>query len=233
MNSKIAWPCELPDSLTQALIASSIPLQGSDSLLQFAHQVLSGSTESINKGIAYISQGALSISFDSNHTQCSCAIIIGKNTWIDTEILSVSLQMGAIIEEIEPIEWLWFTESNILRLCSHEPLCYKLLHFYKLAFRKYWLRSQQISQHSKFIRVAYILLELSETITVKQGAVPLIVLSQDQLALMTGLSRPRVNEVLNEFRDEGVITLSRGRVYIDNKQQLIEKMPDGITFYQL
>ncbi|MDR9828107.1 helix-turn-helix domain-containing protein [Vibrio sp. FNV 38] len=228
MSYAISWPCTLSSPIKQKLLAISTPLKNTATLSQFAMNATTKPDDVNHHGLAYISEGIFALCFDHERVQTLNSVVISKDTWIDSQMLTVALQMGALFEEVEPIKFLWFREEQLLTLCEQHHECYKLMHFYKLQFRQQWLRSQYISQHLRSVRVAYLLHELATHTSTVLGAKPLLLLSQDQLAIMTGLSRPRVNEVLKVFNQEGIISQSRGRIYIENSNKLYRYLPSNI-----
>ncbi|MDN2480776.1 Crp/Fnr family transcriptional regulator [Vibrio agarivorans] len=229
MSYAISWPCELSHTLQQKLLAISTPLKNAATLMQFATNVIAKPYDSHQRGIAYISEGVISICFDSEQVQTQNSVILGKGVWIDSEMLIAALQMGGFIEEVEPLKYLWFREDQLLTTCGQHHDYYKLLHHYKRPLNQQWLQAQHISQHVRDVRVAYLLHELALQTSTVLGAKPLLLLSQDQLAIMTGLSRPRVNEVLKKFKHDGLISQARGRIYIEDTTQLAAYLPPRIS----
>ncbi|QIA63715.1 helix-turn-helix domain-containing protein [Vibrio astriarenae] len=228
MSYAISWPCELSHHLQQKLLAISTPLKNTATLTQFALNAIAKPNDVSRWGIAYISEGVISICFDNDQVQTQNSVILGQGAWIDSEMMIYALQMGGFIEEIEPLKYLWFRKEQLLSISEQNHEGYKLLHHSKKTLRQQWLQAQHISQHVRDVRVAYLLHELARQTSTVLGAKPLLLLSQDQLAIMTGLSRPRVNEVLKKFNSDGIISQARGRIYIEDNVQLAAYLPPHI-----
>ena len=80
------------------------------------------------------------------------------------------------------------------------------------------------SIHEKEQKTIYVLLELAARQTNVTGAKVSINISQTQLSTITGISRPRLNEVLKSIEQQGLVTIQRGKVSISDFEGLYERI---------
>ncbi|MGF1754880.1 Crp/Fnr family transcriptional regulator [Vibrio makurazakiensis] len=199
----IQWPCEISDELKQKLLDTAIVLNA-----------LPDRTHNKVGGVFYIAQGMLSVSFSSENTNTMNANLIGKNSWMGASMMSSDISHSAVVDELLPLSLVYFPKDKIDKLAQSDFEVYKWLYFSSLETQKDWLQAQICSLYDKQSRVIFSLLEISRHLPSVQGSIIKIDISQRQLSQISGISRPRLNEVLKYLEQQGEIGLERGSIHL-------------------
>ncbi len=165
-------------------------------------------------GVYYVSQGILSISFTSENTNSMNATLISSNTWMGGGIMNSGLLLKATIDEIYPTIIICFPKEKIDRLAATNDEVYKWLYHCTLDVQKCWLQAQLCSLYDRECRIVFSLLDISKRLPSVKGSLLKIDISQKQLSQITGISRPRLNEVLKQLETVGEISLERGSIHL-------------------
>lgn len=211
----IQWPCELSASFKRDLLAIASP---SNNLVLTSFKI-----QHQESGIFYIQQGTACVYLTTDegrniNTMNGC--ILSQHDWVSTKVIAPDTRAQAHIETIEPVSLIYFSNDKIFKLCQDYPEGYKWLYHCSVAMQDTWLNAQITSMFDKTTRTAYTLLELMKSSTNLQGSVTQIKLSQKQLSNVTGLSRPRLNEVLKQFELSGEISIERGTIFVLDSTKL-------------
>lgn len=209
----IVWPCELPEDLKAKLFDMSVYCQGTKAL---------PFTLSYCKvpGVYYVLKGACGLCFSTNDSKSVLGAVVGKEDWIGALQVETGRKIFGIAEELEEIHFLMFPEARILQLAESNPLVYKWLFHSGIHAQSIIMQAMLSSLHQKEQKVMYVLLELYRRKNHVTGASLSLNASQSQLSSITGLSRPRLNEVLKDIEKKGLIQVQRGKVLIKDVEAL-------------
>ncbi|SEG04263.1 Crp/Fnr family transcriptional regulator [Vibrio hangzhouensis] len=224
MNNKdceINWNCSLPDSLKHALISTATIREGTSGL------------EITNKfskmpGVFYILSGSLGICFSTSDMKNISGAVVGRGDWIGPLSIYGDSELYAIAEQIEPVRLLFFPKQTIYKLTNLHPEVYQWLYFCGQKSQSLWMQALLSSIHSREQKVVYAIVSLVTYSKYFKGTKLCINISQSQLAMITGISRPRLNEALKILEFKGFISIQRGKIYIDHLQELC-KIMDGMN----
>lgn len=139
-------------------------------------------------------------------------------------MINQSFKVHATIEELEPVEVIFFPKDKIDQIAGKDPLVYKFLYHSSLESQQAWLKAQIVSLHNRETRVVYALLEVSRHTSQIQGSIVSVNASQKQLSSITGISRPRLNEVLKMLESNGEISVMRGAIHLLEIERLKQRL---------
>ncbi|TMX62315.1 hypothetical protein DA097_15215 [Vibrio rotiferianus] len=216
----IAWPCELPTALKTELLDIAIPV---GSITQHINNVRLSKSP---KGIIYLASGIICSSFNVEGTNSMNATIFGPTSWLGASQLKLPININANIDELERTECILFPRDKIESISERNPLTYKWLYYSSSKSNICWIKSQHASLFDKYTRVAFCLSEISTQLPTIVGCNKTIKLSQKSLSNITGISRPRLNEVLKMLEEKGLISLNRESVTILNEPRLKQELHD-------
>ncbi|MBW3698098.1 Crp/Fnr family transcriptional regulator [Vibrio sp. T187] len=202
----IQWPCELSDFLKQKLLECAIEFHGIPDRALSA-RVTQG-------GVFYITKGIMSVSFSAENTNSMNASLLGSGTWFGGSIMSASMSFNATVDELLPVSFIYFPKDKIDKLALSNNEVYKWLYFSVLEVQQDWLKSQLCSLYDRESRIVFSLLQIAKRLPSVQGSLVKIDISQKQLSQITGISRPRLNEVLKELEAQKELSLERGSIHI-------------------
>lgn len=208
-SDEIIWPCELSKQMKDLLMAIALSKTGIEGigLTSLSPQF---------KGVCYIQQGTALICTPSGDLNNILGAVIGQGDWLGALTLFRNYQPHLITEEIKTVNLLLFPAAKVTLLAKQYPETYKWLYFAAHSAQPKWIQANLTGLHNKQIRVVYALLELMAKQPKINGVIATIFISQQQLSLLTGISRPRVNEVLKDIEKSGEIALQRKAIKIIN-----------------
>ncbi|MEZ9566684.1 Crp/Fnr family transcriptional regulator [Vibrio artabrorum] len=214
---EIIWPCLLPTHLKTALLDISVIVTD-----------FSGIKINIDylqlDGVFYIHSGNLLVGYSAEETNTSLGTIFGQSTWLGSSSLFSTNNFIFLAEELTPIKMLYFPKAKIESIAEQEPSLYKMLFEIMKQNAPRYLLSSLSFIHGKHIKLAYTLYNYLKLATNETMFVPTaLTISQQQLSTITGISRPRVNEVLKSFEKEGIIYIQRGKVIVEDQKKLRKK----------
>ena len=198
---KARWPCPVSNHVKEQLASIAQAGYGCKNLLK-------------TSGICYIKKGLAILYYASGQMNSTLGYVIGSGDWIGASTLMNKRELFLLSAELEPVEFLFFPTQKILQLAETEPEIYKLLYYCMVHMQPVYLQSQLTSLHDKEVRVTYMLLCLAQKKQTIHGAKTAIAITQEQLCLATGITRPRINEVLKKFEKHHEIAIERGKIYI-------------------
>lgn len=219
----IKWPCDLPTTTKEAIVLTATRIQQLGPLTTQGRQL---------SGVMYIKRGIAGIGFNSEHTNTMNSAIFGTGNWLGASMINHVVRVLAHIEQIEPIEIIFFAKDKIDQLAAKDPNIYKWLYYGSLQTQHQWLTAQAVSLHDREVRVVYTLLEIAKYAKKVKGSISAVHASQKQLSIIAGISRPRLNEVLKSLESSEEISVSRGSIHLINQQALaqrLEKVNTSIT----
>lgn len=218
MTSKdIRWPCQISQSLEQELLSIARVEHGLKPMgLKTGYSEL--------KGICYVLEGTSALCFPSFDLNSVSSFLIGRHDWFGLLAIDSRIKGYVITEEIEPITFLLFPKKSVETLARQQVEVYKWMFYIGKSVNTKWMQANISSLHDLHSRVVYILLELMLRQPIMAGVLPRIKISQQQLGLLTGISRPRLNEVLKAFEQAGDISLQRGFIQILDQKALAQRL---------
>lgn len=215
LQDKIIWPCELSNETKEAIVLCAVRIN------QFGTKLNSSRSSS---GVTYINKGIACISFGSDQTNTMNAGVYGKGSWLGSSVINQSFKLHATIEEIEPLEAIFFPKDRIDQLAEKDPSIYKWLYYSSLNTQQPWLLAQIVSLHDRVTRVVYALLEIARYTSQIKGSLTSVNASQKLLSNVTGISRPRLNEVLKMLESVGEVSVSRGSIHLLDINRLEQRL---------
>ena len=214
---QIDWPCELSDSVIEKLSRIATLKYGIDAL-----EITKG-YRSV-QGVYYILKGSAGLCFSTQNMRNMSGGVVGCGDWIGALTIYKEYQLFAVAEEVNPITMIFFPKNKVQELAEQDPEIYKWLLHCATKIQSVWMQAYLTSIHEKEQKTIYVLLELAA----RQGAniddVAQIDVSQSQLSTITGISRPRLNEVLKNLEKKNGIKTHRGRVVISNFDVLYQRI---------
>ncbi|WP_061017211.1 Crp/Fnr family transcriptional regulator [Vibrio splendidus] len=215
ISEQIQWPCELSADLIESLIDIAVLKTG-------VHSIEITQKFQNLPGVFYILSGSAGICFSTENMKSLSGGIIGRGDWIGALSIHADYKLFAVAEEVEPITMVLFPANKILELAERKCMVYKWLLHSGTKAQSIWMQAYLSSIHEKEQKTIYVLLELAARQTNIAGATVSINISQTQLSTITGISRPRLNEVLKGIEQQGLVKTQRGKVFITDVEGLYE-----------
>ncbi|MCK8079696.1 Crp/Fnr family transcriptional regulator [Vibrio sp. 1CM24A] len=217
ISEQIQWPCELPQELIDSLIEIAVFKTSVHSLeITQKFQNL--------PGVFYILSGSAGICFSTENMKSISGGVIGRGDWIGALTLHADYNLFAVAEEVEPITMVLFPAEKVLALAEEQCMVFKWLLHSGTRAQSIWMQAYLSSIHEKEQKTIYVLLELAARQNNIAGATVSINISQTQLSTITGISRPRLNEVLKGIEQQGLVKIQRGKVFITDVEGLYERI---------
>ena len=213
----IVWPCELSSSLKKNLL----------SIASLKHEIspLGGSPKNpFSSDICYLFEGIAILNTSTLETSTTVGGVIGPQNWIGVGGMDESSRPVYTTEEITPVVLMAFPYKLILKLAEQDSEVFKFLFYIAQKLLKKWTQTAATVIHDKEMRIVYYLLELRVLHPKKDDVIPRIKISQQQLSFLSGISRPRVNEVLKELEIAEEIEIARGSLRIINLPKLAARL---------
>ena len=213
----INWPAELSDNLKNKLMAIA---QLKKDLKQYPSHIVNGDTP----GVSYLIDGIIMIYYTSENMNNIRGIVCGQHDWLGADTIDRNTESTIFIEQVEEVKYLFFPTDKVKKLAETEPEVFKWLYYCFVKMQPSILQNQLISIHDKEIRIVYALLTLAKHKQVLLGQQTSLQISQQQLSTITGLSRPRINEVLKKIEKQNEIVIERGKIHIIDKLALGKRL---------
>lgn len=199
--NNIQWPCELSDNLKRQLLNIARPCKGTPNIQK-------------KTGIYYVTRGLSIMYYTTDYMNNNLGFVIGAHDWLGASRIPNNTKLFLQTIVIEPEEYLFFQNHKISQLAEINPEVYKLLYYCLANIQPVHLQGQLTSMQNKEVRVVYTLLALAKKKQTINGAKISLQITQEQLSLATGLSRPRINEVLKQIENSHEISITRGKICI-------------------
>ena len=217
ISEQIQWPCDLPQDFIDSLLEIAVLKTGIHSLeITKKFQNL--------PGVFYILKGSAGICFSTENMKSLSGGVIGRGDWMGALSIHADYNLFAVAEEVEPITMVLFPESKVLELAERKCMVYKWLLHCGTKAQSIWMQAYLSSIHEKEQKTIYVLLELAARQNNIAGEFVSINISQTQLSTITGISRPRLNEVLKGIEQQGLVKIERGKVFITDAEGLYERI---------
>ncbi|MFA0056944.1 Crp/Fnr family transcriptional regulator [Vibrio echinoideorum] len=217
ISEQIQWPCDLPQDLIDSLVEIAVYKTGIHSLeITQKFQNL--------PGVFYILSGSAGVCFSTENMKSLSGGVIGRGDWMGALTIHAEYNLFAVAEEVEPITMVLFPAEKVLELAEKKCMVFKWLLHSGVKSQSIWMQAFLASIHEKEQKTIYVLLELAARQNNIAGAPVSINISQTQLSTITGISRPRLNEVLKGIEQEGLVKIQRGKVFITDIEGLYERI---------
>lgn len=218
---EIIWPCTLSKQLKRQLLSISESGEG----------LPASQNKQYFPGLYYIKSGLATISILSENMNNTLGFVLGEKDWLGANAIGYMDELYLLSVELEPIKHLFFCKEKVINLAQTTPEVYKLLfHCLQKDQPKHWQVTLN-TLHDKEVRIVYTLLSLAGKKTVIKGAKISIKITQEQLCIVTGLSRPRVNEVLKAIEKAHEISIERGTIHINDIKALGSRLDQLNTMF--
>ena len=200
----IKWPCSISDDLKQQFAEISQPGKGlpnTQKKMEFP-------------GIYYITSGLATLSVLSENMNNTLGFVVGTDDWVGANTIGYLSNIFLLTVEIEPVKYLFFCRKKVALLAEKNLEVYKFLFHCLNKMQPVFWQVSLTALHDKEIRIVYTLLSLAQMKKTIKGAKVSIKITQEQLCAVTGLSRPRINEVLKNIEKAHEISIERGVIHI-------------------
>lgn len=164
------------------------------------------------KGVIYLHKGVSTLCWLNLDTARMVGGILGRGDWLFAGTIDSDVRLFGVSEELEPVTLLLFPERAVLELAAKSDEVFKWLFYSMQRMQLVWHQANLNAMHNLNARVAYGLIDLASKAGVATSSAPVIRISQQQLANVTGITRPRVNEALKQFEKAGELKVIRGGI---------------------
>ncbi|WP_080755629.1 Crp/Fnr family transcriptional regulator [Aeromonas hydrophila] len=217
--SKIEWPCTLKLSTKECLFDISQPV----SVQELERDAL---------GLIYVESGILIGYTTDINLENSLGLIHGEGEWFGVQtIFNDGYNPSVIYEMVSPGSLILFPKEKIMKILASLDEGYKFLFFISQRIGRLHLQMGSNSLHSLASRVIYVILELAIKSDLIHGQEYVITITQQRLSQIVGVSRPRLNEVLQDLAEKKNITISRGKIIVHNLDSLRDKLHSFLLMY--
>ena len=207
-KSSILWPCDLSDSVKNALFdAAQIIHLEPDGYLLIGRDA--------NNGLCCITKGLVVLHI-LDMRKPTPSLVFKTGDWFGGSLIDdTSFRFQVKVSCIDHAEIVCIPEPVIKAMAAKHPEIYKLLFMVtraranentEMLFAATGLTLQQ--------KVAFFLLSISKKFPHVPGAKPRISISQNMLAQALGLSRSKLNKQLQLLEHEGIISVERMNIHI-------------------
>ena len=207
----LRWPGPLSATLQRQLFA----------LVEPYDPVMMNCRQMALPGVIYIHHGSLAVMFSNTEMDASLGVILGPGDWFGYQTLSLQpTQFFAFVEPLSPVDAYVLPQAKLQRLAENEPEVYKFLYFIGNRIHTSNLQLLLNSLHDLTSRLVYLLFELARSQPKVANAEWTLTISQQQLSFISGISRPRINQILKRLERDGEIRTQRGKIVIQDLQAL-------------
>ena len=205
------WPGPLSATLQSQLLA----------LVEPYDPVMMNCRQMALPGVIYIHHGSLAVMISNSEMDASLGVILGAGDWFGYQTLSLDpTQFFVLIEPLSPVEAYVLPRAKLQRLAENEPEVYKFLYFIGNRIHTSNLQLLLNSLHDLTSRLVYLLFELARSQPKVANTEWTLTISQQQLSFISGISRPRINQILKRLERDGEIRTQRGKIVILNLEAL-------------
>ncbi|TCI05151.1 Crp/Fnr family transcriptional regulator [Corallincola luteus] len=223
---QLDWGCDIPISLKHELLAIARVEKSLSSLIKDREMGLFS-------GVIYFIRGVQTICFAPYEGTNMVGTVLGPGDWVGALSIGASFQLFVLTEEVAPVHLLYFPGGKLKQMANNDSDVYKWLFHIAQKAQSNWMQANLAAMHDKRVKTAYALLEFArrQASATVDKTVPMIKVSQDQLASVTGLSRSRLNEVLRNFEKAGEVKLGRGQLQILDMSALASRLHEMNTMF--
>jgi CRP/FNR family transcriptional regulator, cyclic AMP receptor protein len=170
-------------------------------------------------GLLVVMSGAVKVVLPSSDGQEIVLNIIGASEVVGEIALLDGQARTADCVAIQPTELLALDRRDFLPLLQSRPeLALAMIDVLCQRLRKASTHIENLVFSNPEVRLARVLLDLSGRLA--EGRSRRVVMTQQQLGTMIGLSRESTNKILRRWEKQGVLTLAKGELTIERKDAL-------------
>lgn len=215
----IQWPCPLPDETKSRILAIAQP---------YDHKKLTGPMP----GVFYVASGCL-VGYATNmNLDNSLGLVFGQGSWFGIQSIgNPEYAPSELYDALRPTQLWLFPRQELERLLVQDQEIYKFLFYIAQQIGRITLQLGSNTLFCLTTRVTYLLLELANQHPSATTQTPVLLITQQILSQIAGISRPRVNEVLKLLSDAGEIAVSRGEIQLLDPTALKARLPNLSFMY--
>ena len=204
LSSVIHWPCPLSEAFKCALLQ-----QASIATVQTG-QFVAGESGSL---IHFLS-GLMLMHWIPEDGRHSKGFIVGQGDWMGhSQLFAEKYVFMVRMEVVEPTTLVVLPRANAIKLAKEHGEIYKLAYHVGVERWQSLLQVSHFNPHGDCRHnVAFALLDACRRMPRIKGTLPVIRLSQQQIALLTGFGRQRVNAELQYLAGAGFIEIKRNSI---------------------
>ena len=182
-------------------------------------------------GIFYLKSGRFTISIPQKNMETMYSFVFEPKHWFGSMSIMKFPSPFVMIHEVEKAKVMHIPENKLMEIAGKDPSIYKWLLKIATDNFPFWLQVPVITACSKDVRVIYYLTTLLPQRTTNDNHAELTI-SQQEISEICGLSRPRVNEVLKELEQQGILQLSYKKIKITDVKRFFERLDNvDLAFY--
>ncbi|WNC67588.1 Crp/Fnr family transcriptional regulator [Thalassotalea nanhaiensis] len=224
---EVRWPCDLSEEFKQTIVQAGMILTRNEGYYHLTSDLT-------NDGLFYLLEGSVIISIRTSDFDHFTYKLLGKGDFLYYgKLMDYRLQESINADFLQDSTFLKVTDSNFVELTKTQPEIYKLM--FSVLKKNTLPLVQKGVLNQKFsipIKVAFALLDVASKQADINGVMPMLTITQQQLANLADVTRPRVNAVLKEFACQGLVEIVRGKVYLLNVQGINDILVSAnLTFY--
>ncbi|WP_019028036.1 Crp/Fnr family transcriptional regulator [Colwellia piezophila] len=212
----IQWPCELSTQTKQQLLSIA-------TMSNNIHKLGVPPVSSQFEGVAFIIKGVGYLTMLSHDFKSSQGIIVGQGDWLGAVSVGDFDTSMIKAEEIEPIQLIYFDRQKVERLALDNNEIYKWLFAIAKAFSKKWANHFSYQSCNRSLKVLYTLTELASYSLLVDKEDPCIRATQYQIGEISGVSRSRVSEIIQSYKQLNILKTSRECIHVNQYQHLYTK----------
>ncbi|MCL1068982.1 Crp/Fnr family transcriptional regulator [Shewanella olleyana] len=222
LTNQIIWPCELSERTKADILDVAIEIDGIDkysTLIDGDHQ----------RGLLYCVQGLGTFATTSLDNRPLASFIFGKQMWVGAVAIEIYPKINLYTCELEPLKSLFFPKKDLNTLAETNGEVYKLFYSIMRTNSPKLVQGMHLSFYGIEERINFFLLELARSKKLTDSPRIEIKITQQQLSEIANVSRPRVNEILNKFAQQGFIELVRGKMIITDYAGMCKALEDKVV----
>ncbi|WOH39128.1 Crp/Fnr family transcriptional regulator [Thalassotalea fonticola] len=225
--NEVCWPCDLSDEFKQTIVQAGMIVKRQQGYYHLTSDLT-------NDGLFYLLEGSVIISIRTSDFDHFTYKLLGKGDFLYYgKLMDYRLQESINADFLQDTTFLKVTDTHMLELASTQPEIYKLM--FSILKQNTLPLVQKGILNQKFsipIKVAFALLDVASKQVDINGVTPMLTITQQQLANLADVTRPRVNVVLNEFANQGLVEIVRRKIYLLNVQGINDLLINAnLTFY--
>jgi len=166
-------------------------------------------------GVIYFLKGTAVITMQTLNLKTINNMVFGQGDWVGDYQPQKDSALSFKFSLVGSISIILFENEKLQHLMREDMETYRWLYYISNELKPKWLQSQLLGPENKQVRIIYLLLDLA--LHSKQSKVNTkLIISQQELSEMIGISRQRVNEVLIHLQSMDYISLERNCINLLN-----------------
>ncbi|WP_421249006.1 Crp/Fnr family transcriptional regulator [Aeromonas jandaei] len=154
----------------------------------------------------------------------SLGLLYGAGSWFGIQVIHNRYSPQVMYELLRPTQLFFLPKAEIESSLLKDVEIYKFLFFISQRVGRLSLQMGSNALHCLTSRTIYVLLELSAKNLDENKSSLVIKITQQKLSQIVGVSRPRLNEVLQNLVVAGEISLGRGAIKTNELNKLKSRL---------